>query len=754
MGKKPSHIHECVWKKTTAMDLECLVGQLAMYDKETAFKRTGCTLEELVAAGRVGVVLNIAIPDTRAVSSNMEIEKLQKIAVENGHPALLGAADFQRGVNVVGPAGFGAPNSWNVELIEEAAMRAGEHSAIAGVPLTFSPVADHSFDTKQGRSQEGAATESPLLMSRIVAHMVYGYQHMIFREKDAIVTTVKHVGPYQYTVGPDYTVLPLSERAFLEDCWPPFEAALKAGSRAAMMSFVAFDGVPAHANPYLANLIKQSGDVGVVIVSDFTGINELVEFGVAGNLREAALLAFRDGNLHLDLNGGAYTRELPGLVEDGAITLQALRVRAAEVLQLKYDLGLFDDPFKYCRSAEAAALNEHVPAYVALAEASMVLLKPQQPDPAVLPIPADARVLVVGPLANEPIHWLGEWCANARRHTDAVITPYAGIRDTWRSAVFAESITYDDELIPEEDVARALEHAKHATHVVVCLGEQESWSGESKSRAMPRVPNVQVEFVKQLREATAAKIIVLVTAGRQLAIPPALRHADALIWAPQLGTFAGEAIANVLSGRKNFSGRLAYSLPCHESVTSGFSHREMRIGRPAVAVSAGASEYKAPGWSAFYQELGERASLAGFSFGYGCSHTTFEYSRQMLSATHMSVSQHTSIVAGVTVTNTGAAAGVETVQLYWHDTVSEVVPRRLELLDWQQIELQPNEHARLQFEITPAHLAQFGRDLSEGALPRPDPHPVLLLLAHHAGEAETMLFEPSHPGRLAFTLCE
>lgn len=744
------HIDADVWERVGRMSVAQQVGQLVSYNAGTAKKWTGRTLDELVAEGHIGTVLSISIPNSAESSEASDLSRFQEIARKNGHPPLLHAGDFQRGVNVIGPSGFGAPNSWNPPLIKSAALRAALHMQIAGISWTFSPVADCAIATPQGRSQEGGAVESPKLMADIVASMVEGYQ-----EAGRVTACVKHIGPYQYTHGPDYTAAPISKRAFLEDCWPRYQAGLEAGSLTAMMSFVDIDGEPSHASAYLADLTRQHSVPGIVVISDFTGINELVEFGVAGDPREAALLAFARGGVHIDLNGGIYGAWLAALVEDGSISPRDLMVRAGEVVQLKKKLGLFDDPLHSGIAACRSELFESVPDYVRLAEESIVLLRPVDPDPSTLPIPDDARLLVCGPLADSAVDWLGEWCSNARSHLNRVITAYAGMRGVWPQALLAPGVAFEDKL-PETERREALRLAEDASHIVVCLGERENWSGESKVRLMPRIPPLQVELVRDLRAANAeAKIIVLLTAGRQLKVPDAVQaNADAALWVPQLGSFAGTALANVLSGRVNPSGRLAYSLPRDEHLTGGFSHREKRWGRPLFPVSTLSPQFREPKWKAYYQELGEDDALAEFWFGEGYSYTTFEVRRPSLSGSSLS-SVGGRLVARATVANTGGRAGKETVQLYWHDAASEAVPRRLELLDYRQMELQPGEEKVVEFDVTPAMLAQYGRDLEEGRKPRPDAFPNYLFLVRHAGEAETALADLGRRDQLlTFTLTD
>jgi beta-glucosidase len=368
-------------------------------------------------------------------------------------------------------------------------------------------------------------------MGDMVAAMVRGYQGSTLRHPDAVAATLKHWLGYQYTHGPDYTDSGASRRSLLEDCLPAFQAGFAADAAAVMYCFTTVDGVPAHASRYLHDLARALGVKNLIFISDYTGINELCEFGIAGTPREAALRAFRDAEIHIDLNGDAYRKYLPGLVSSGSITLHDLRVRAAEILQLKVDLGLFENPFKYGRPHEAAALAEYDPVMTELAQESIVLLQPRLPSPAVLPIPPSARLLVTGPLAHSQRDVLGEWCGNAAlpEHLARVITFYDGLKAAWGSDNVACVQGADFERL-DETLPEALASAAHATHIVVALGERWDWSGESKARLMPKVPEAQVELVRRLREADAEPVVYAELPGAQHAfdIFPSLRTAHVI----------------------------------------------------------------------------------------------------------------------------------------------------------------------------------------------------------------------------------
>jgi beta-glucosidase len=748
-NQRPTHIDSTVWKITTRLTVEQLVGQLSMIFSGNAETKTGCTMEELVSRGLVGV---IALPGGTLPNSYMQ---LCEIAQQHGQIPPILADDFQRGMEIVGPSGIGAACSFDLHAIHLAAERVARMMRAAGVAINWAPTSDKALGNRNGRGQEGASVESPVLMRRIITAMVTGYQGIDFGH-DSVVATLKHVGPYQQTEGADYTVIPISERAFLEDCAPAFIAGLAAGARAIMYSFVAFDGIPSHASKYLRDFVDKHGVPGVVKVSDFTGINEIVCFGVVGTTTEAVYRAFVDAGIHIDLEGDLYRRELPALVASGRISLYELQVRAAEVIQLKKDVGVsLDRSAPVARSRRNKRLEKS--ALLELAEKAIVLLRPTIPNSAVLPIPKHAQIMVTGPLANDAMSMLGEWSGTARWDgMKEVVTYFRGIQQQWGvenvRCVPGVTISTRDETLERN----ALACLPGETHIVICLGEPWDWSGESRARLVTKVPDAQVDFFMKLRTATTAKIIVLITAGRPLKIPDRIQqYADAILWVPQLGTYAGEALANVLLGAVNPSGRLAYSLPCHEELHSGYSFRDMRGGRPALPLN----EYTRtltpqatePPYKSYFTDLHPR-NLAEFHFGEGYAYTRFVYTKLRLSSNRLSIKSGKKLTASVVVTNEGTVPGVETVQLFVHDSVAPCVSRRLEHLSWQRVALEPGESKQVKFDITPTMLALLGPDISEGFKARPDEYPVLLFLAPHAGKARPEL-ELRDP-HLSFTLVE
>jgi beta-glucosidase len=609
---------------------------------------------------------------------------------------------------------------------------------------------DYAFAQNQGRTQEGGLISCPRFMSAVTRASTEG-----LTASGRVAVILKHMGPYQYTAGPDYTALPIERVEFLETVLPRYAGGFEAGAHGVMMSFVALNGVPAHADPYLRDLVRANMGQGAIIESDYDAIYELYGgFGYAGSPKEAVVRAFREGGVHIDLCSLLYLRHLPELVAEGRIGEEELRVRAAEMLTCKERVGLLDDPFAGTDPGrERALLAGPATAYRELARASVVLLRPTRPDPAVLPIAAaddGARVCVLGPLAQQdPEDWLGAYSSHANRHLERVTTPLAGIRKHWPEASYARGCDYDVKgddrravrgQLREAAAAAAL--AREATHVVLFLGEPHAWSGESATLAEPRLPYIQRRLVELVRRANRrAKLIVFVTAGRALHVPREVEaSADAIFWTAHLGSFAGDAIADILAGVTSPTARLSHGLPIADGITSGFDTRQARVDRPAVPVVAGsAARRQRHHWCAYYLGLGARWPAA-YYFGEGYSYTTFELSDWSLDGRRLSVAAGTPVTASVRVTNTGSRAGTETVHLYYQDMVCEErVPRLLERLGHRQVALDPGDSAVLSFTVTPEMLAKHGRDPEAGRRVWPDRDPAenpdRLFLVQHEGQA-------------------
>ena len=719
---KPPHLSERVWRLALGMSPRQLAGQLTSIDPGRYAQLAGEDIARAVARGEIG--------GSGLVGDRLA--ELQEAARANGHPPLLIKDDGRRGFYRVGPFPL---YCFDMDIVRRAHSQAAEDAEAAGVSL-IRLTCDYAFAQKQGRTQEGGVISCPRFMSAVTRASTEG-----LRATRKVAVILKHMGPYQYTAGPDYTALPISKREFLETVMPRYAGGFEAGAEGAMMSFVALDGVPAHADPYLRDLIGAGAGPGAVIESDYDAIYELYGgFGYAASPREAAYRAFVEGGVHIDLCSLLYLEHLPGLVAEGRIPEAALRARAAEMLSLKERLGLLDSPPPgLAPGSGARLLGGPVEAYRDLAAASIVLLRPREPEPGLLPIPKDARLLVAGPLAaQEPEDWLGAYSSHANRHLDQVVTPLAGLRAHWPGAAYARGCDYAE---ATGEIAAAEVLAREASHIVLFLGEPHGWSGESAALADPRLPEAQRLLAARLRAANpAARLIVFVTAGRALHIPREIEAAaDALFWTMHLGTFAGEAIGEILAGLRAPTARLSHGLPIGDGVVSGFDSRAERIDRPPVPVVPGsASRRQRDHWCAYYLGLGARWPAA-YHFGEGYSYTRFALSDWALDGDTLSAAGG-ALTARVRVTNEGEREGTETVHLYYQDMVCEErIPRLLDRLGHRQVTLGPGESAVLAFEVTAQMLARHGADLAAGPRVWPDADPAAnpdrLFLVQHEGQA-------------------
>ena len=731
---KPAHVSDRAWALSGQMTLRQLAGQLTSIDPGRYPALAGEDIALAVARGEIGCIGLVG----------ERLRELQEAAVANGHPPLLVKDDGRRGFYLVAPFPL---YCFDMDLVRRAHVQAAADARLAGVTL-IRLTCDYAFAQNQGRTQEGGLISDPVFMSDVTRASTEG-----LAASGGIAVILKHMGPYQYTAGPDYTALPIERTEFLETVLPRYTGGFEAGAHGVMMSFVALNGVPAHADPFLRDIIHDRAGPGALIESDYDGIYELFGgFGYAASPKEAAYRAFVEGGVHIDLASLLYLRHLPELVEEGRIPEVDLRVRAAEILHCKEAVGLLDDPYLGTAPDRTERLLSVPTAdYRALADASVVLLRPAVPDAALLPIPPageGVRLCVLGPLAEQqPEDWLGAYSSHANRFLDRVTTPLAGLRRHWPDATYARGCDHDGGhdraaiAAERREIAEAVGLARDATHVVLFLGEPHDWSGESATRVSPRLPEVQRRLVRQVRRANpAAKLIVFVTAGRAIHIPTEVEEAaDALFWTAHLGSFAGDAIADILAGVTNPTARLSHGLPMADGLTSGFDTRAARVDRPAVPVVAGSeSRRQRHHWCAYYLGLGARWP-ANYHFGEGYGYTTFALSDWTLSGDSLSAAGGTPLTARVRVTNTGTRAGTETVHLYYQDLVCEErVPRLLERLGHQQVTLEPGATAELAFPVTATMLAKYGRDAAAGPQVWPDRNP---------GENPDRLFVVQHEGQ-------
>lgn len=666
------------------MTIEEKLGQLAQYSGQTL--QTGPEMppggEEDVRAGRIGSFLNIyGAEATRA---------FQRIAVEEsrlGIP-LLFAHDVIHGFRTIFPIPVAEAAAWNPEAAERSARVAAVEATAHGLHWTFAPMVDLARDPRWGRIVEGAG-EDPYLASVLAAARVRGFQGTDLRDPSTLLACVKHFAAYGAAEGGrDYNVADISERTLREMYLPPYKAAVDAGAATVMAAFNEIAGVPAHADRrLLQDVLREEWGFDGMVVSDWTGVLELIAHGVAADRVEAGRLALKAG-VDMDMISGIYGRDLPEVVREGRLDEALVDAAVRRVLEAKYRLGLFDDPYRYSDPAREQALTltpEHRALAREIAQQSIVLLK----NDGVLPLSKDVGTLaVIGPLADDGVTSLGGW-AGAGRAEDAV-TVLDGIRQAVSSGTRVLHVRGTDVTGTDTSgIAEAVAAARQADAVVLVLGETVEMSSEAGSRATLDLPGVQQQLVEAIH-ATGKPVIALLMTGRPLTVTWLDEHVPAVVQTWHLGVEMGNAVADILFGDVNPSGKLPVTFPRHVGqVPLYYNHK--RTGRPADEAQRYTSKYVDLPFTPLYP------------FGYGLSYTTFEYANLRISPQVIHPAGTVTVQADVT--NTGSRAGDEIVQLYIRDEVASVTRPVKELRGFERITLQPGETKTVTFTLGPEDLS-------------------------------------------------
>ena len=652
----------------SVMTLEEKIGQTVLFTSDWTV--TGPSMRdnylEDIRAGRCGSLLNAYTADfTREV---------QRVAVEEtrlGIPILFGY-DVIHGFRTIFPINLGMSCSWDLEAIEKSARIAATEAAAAGLQWTYSPMCDISVEPRWGRISEGSG-EDPYLGSLIAAAMVRGYQGDDLSADNTLLACVKHFAAYGAPQGGrDYNTVDMSERWLREFYLPPYKAAVDAGALSVMASFNELDGVPAHANAHLMEDILR-GEWGFegFVVSDYTGIMEMINHGYAEDLADAARLSMNAG-CDMDMMSAAYMNHLKELIEAGKVSEATLDKAVRRILEVKAALGLFDDPYKYCdpEREKARTLTEENKAFARqFAAESMVLLKNDD----ILPLRRGEPVAVLGPLADSKDDMLGSW-----RGAGEVKAVPASVLGAVKATTLVTS---------------------GAPKVILVVGEPCSWSGEAASRSDIRLPKEQTELLRQLKRA-GKKIVLVVMNGRPLDLSEESELADAILEAWYPGTMGGYAVRDVLFGDVNPSGKLTTTFPRNLGQVPVY-HYMKNTGRPYIHPEA---KYE----SRYLDVVNEPL----YPFGYGLSYTTFEYSDITLSG--MTLKGDGKLEAKVTVTNTGDREGTETVQIYIRDLVGSVTRPVRQLKGFERVTLAPGESREVTFTIDAAMLSFWRADMSYG----------------------------------------
>jgi beta-glucosidase len=694
------------------MTIEEKAGQMNQYSADMAV--TGAALnphyKEDLAKGRVGSVLNATTPKAT--------RDLQKIAVEQTrlHIPLLFGFDVIHGHRTIFPIPLGEAASWNLPLIEKSARIAGKEAAADGLHWTFAPMVDIARDPRWGRISEGAG-EDTWLGSKIAAARVKGFQGERIGATDSVLACVKHFAAYGAPIaGRDYNTVDMSERELMETYLPPYEAAFKAGARTGMTSFNEINGVPSTGNDWLlTKLLRGQWGFKGFIVTDYGAVDELVPHGFAEDEKDAARLGVNAG-ADMDMQSEAYVKHLPALVREGKVKVATVNTSVRRILEAKWDLGLFDDPYRYSNEERAKSVimaPEHLAHARDIARRSIVLLKN---DNKVLPLKRAGTIALIGPHADNKHDQNGNW-SSMGDEKDAVsliagmtsgaqgkvkilharganLLPPGPMRDFLNKHGAGEP--QPDGRSDEEMMKEAVKVANKADVVVLALGETQGMTGEAASRAEIRIPPNQVALLKRIKAETKKPVVLVLYNGRPLALENEIGMVDAAVEAWFLGTQAGNAIADVLYGDYNPSGKLPVTFPRTEGQIPIY-YSAKNTGRPDDPKEKYRSKYV------------DMPNTPLFAFGHGLSYTQFEISEPRLSATKINPSQKLRV--DVTVKNVGDYDGEETVQLYVRDMVGSVTRPVKQLRGFEKVFLKKGESRDIAMNLTIDDLKFYDRQM-------------------------------------------
>jgi beta-glucosidase len=697
------------------MTLEEKIGQLNLVS--VGFDVTGPIIsqnvEEKIQKGLVGGVFNTFTP--------IAVRKLQQMAMEKTRlkiPLLFGF-DVVHGHRTIFPMPLGVAASWDMKAIETSARIAADEASADGLNWVFSPMVDIARDPRWGRIVEGAG-EDPFLGSRVAEAMVRGYQGNDLSANNTVMACVKHFALYGAAqAGRDYHTVDMSERTMLQEYLPPYKAAIDAGSASVMTSFNDINGVPAAANEWLLqDLLRKQWGFNGLVVTDYTAVSELIQHGISANEEEAALDALKAGN-DMDMVAEIYLNNLGKLVKEGKISDELINRSCRKVLEAKFRLGLFDDPYKYVsdtRASQTMLKKEYRDAARDIARKSMVLLKN---DKNALPLKTSSSIALIGPLAKNQRDMIGSW--SGAGDWQKAISVEQGIRNVAGSAIkinYAKgaNITDDEQLIKrlnahggelqidsrsaEELIKEAVNVANQSDVVIAVVGESQGMTGEAASRADITLPGRQLDLLKALKQTGKPLVIVLMN-GRPLAIKWEADNADAILETWFSGTEAGNAIADLLFGNHNPSGKITATFPQHVGQVPIF-YSAKNTGRPYGGELL--DKYK----SRYLDYTNEPL----FPFGFGLSYTTFSYGDVSLSTN--ALTSEGSLTVSCNVANTGARDGEEVVQLYIRDIAGSVTRPLKELKGFQKILLKAGESKQVTFTLKPSDLSFYRQDMTFG----------------------------------------
>ncbi|WP_434978102.1 beta-glucosidase BglX [Daejeonia sp. YH14] len=651
-----------------------------------------------IKKGLVGSMLNV-----RGVK---EVRTVQKIAVEQtrlGIPLIIGF-DVIHGYKTLAPIPLAEAASWDLKAIEKSAEVAAAEAAASGINWTFAPMMDISRDARWGRNMEGAG-EDPYLGAKIAAARVRGFQgDNTFRSPLRIAATAKHYAAYGFIEsGLEYNIAQIDTNTLYNQVLPPFKAAVDQGIRSVMNSFNTVNGVPATADRYLLrDVLKGKWGFNGFVVSDWASIREMIPWGFSKDENEAAKSAVEAGT-DMDMEGGIYVPYLTDLVKKGKVDQKYVDDAVRRILRVKYELGLFDDPYRFLdekREKEVIGSKANLEAVLDVAKKSIVLLKNEKN---ILPLKKSGqKILLLGSLAASKNSPLGSWRIASDNNTAiSVLEGMKAYKTSSVSYVEGPKLTLEEPTFLTEvkynstdfsGIEEAKKAAANADVVVMVLGEHGFSSGEARSRTDITLPGLQETFLKEIYNINP-NIVLVLNNGRPLAISWAAEHIPAIVEAWQLGTQTGNAVASVLYGDYNPSGKLPMTFP-------------RNVGQvPVYYNHYSTGRFNGDPNSVFWSHYSDAEKTPLFPFGYGLSYTTFSYSDLQLDKKNYQKNEPVQV--SVTLKNTGNVSGKEVVQLYIHDEFASVVRPVRELKGFELVELKPGESRVLHFTLTGKELGFY-----------------------------------------------
>jgi beta-glucosidase len=700
-SKKIKPRNEFVTELMAKMTIDEKIAQTVQYtaDGTVTGPKTGINYIDEIKKGNVGSILNAT-----SVKYTREIQKLNLDHSRLKIPLLFGY-DVIHGYKTIFPITLGESASWDLAAAELSSKIAAAEASASGVHWTFAPMVDIARDPRWGRVSEGSG-EDTYLGSKMAYARVKGFQGDNLYLTNSILACTKHFAAYGAAeAGRDYNTVDMSERVLRETYLPPFKATVDAGVRTFMTSFNEISGVPATGSKFLLrDILKGEWKFDGFVVTDYTAINEMIPHGFAKDSIHAGELSMVAG-VDMDMVGGIYMKNLRTLVNQGKVTEAQINDACRRILEAKYDLGLFEDPYRLMNEKhekETITKKEYLDAALHVANKSMVLLKN---DNNILPLKKEQKVAFVGPLINDEWNIIGSWAASGDRNGFAV-----SVQEGVNKLVTDKTRLSFDTGIEIVDARRdmmqkAFDNAKKADVIVAVMGEFENMSGEAASRTDIDLPGIQKEFLKELKKLGKPIVLVLMN-GRPLTLSWENENMDAILesWFP--GTMGGDAIAQTLYGINNPSGKLPITFPRNVGqVPLYYNHKN--TGRPYLGKADAEQKYKSRYIDADNSPI--------YPFGYGLSYTRFEYSNLKLSQGSLTFNGKLNVT--VDVANTGNYDGEEVVQLYIKDEIGSVTRPVKELKGFKKIMLKKGEKKTVAFEISSEDLKFYNIDMKFVAEP-------------------------------------